>query len=226
MATALLAALRQLTLSFLFGALSLAPVAGSEPSAAEPAGRPRGHLLSYLLPLAALVLVGDRLAVHAAAPPPAEYEVKAVYLYNFSKFIEWPANASAATRDHLVIGVIGDDPFGPLLDETVRPKSVADDPRLVVRRFTRLEDVVNANILFISSSEAERLPQILRILDGASVLTVGEMDRFAERGGMIALKLEDKKVRFDINLDSVRRANLKLSSHLLKLARIVDGVRK
>jgi len=176
----------------------------------------------FLVPLAALILAGVLQAVHAAAVPPTEYEVKAAYLYNFSKFIEWPPNAAVATHAPLVIGVVGDDPFGPVLDETVRPKGVADEPRLVVRRFSRLEDVVHADILFISSSEAERLPQILKILDGASVLTVGEMERFAERGGMIALKVEDKKVRFDINLDSVRRANLRLSSHLLKLARIVD----
>jgi hypothetical protein len=177
------------------------------------------NLLRRLPPLALLAVAG--VTAHAAAPPPTEYEVKAVYLYNLARFIEWPAETPALAGDHLVIGVIGDDPFGPLLDEIVRDKAVPEDQRLVVRRFSSLEEVVHADVLFISSSEAERLPQILKALEGSSILTVGEMDRFAERGGMIALKLEDKKVRFDINLDAARRARLKLSSHLLKLARIV-----
>jgi hypothetical protein len=185
-----------------------------------PPARSRRYRWRRLLQFVVLAVAGDLLAAHAAAPPPTEHEVKAVYLYNLARFIEWPVDASAALGDHLVIGVIGDDPFGPLLDDTVRDKAVPEDQRLVVRRFTNLEEVVEADILFISSSEAERLPQILKILEGSSILTVGEMDRFAERGGMVALRLEDKKVRFDINLDAVRKAKLKLSSHLLKLARI------
>ncbi len=180
-----------------------------------------------LLLLAALSFVSPfsgGLPAARAAPPLTEYEVKAVYLYHLARFIEWPPQAHAAPGDLLVIGVIGADPFGRLLDETVQDPSVQEDQRLVVRRFASLEEVPHANILFISSSEAERLPQILKTLEGASVLTVGEMDRFAERGGMVALRLEDKKVRFDINLGAAQRAGLKLSSHLLKLARIVgDG---
>jgi hypothetical protein len=176
------------------------------------------NLLRRLPPLALLAMA---VVMAHAATPPTEYEVKAVYLYNLARFIEWPAETPAPAGDQVVIGVIGDDPFGPLLDEIVRDKAVPEDQRLMVRRFTSLEEVVNADILFISSSEAERLPQILKALEGSSILTVGEMDRFAERGGMIALKLEDKKVRFDINLEAARRARLKLSSHLLKLARIV-----
>lgn len=191
-----------------------------------PPSRSRGRLLRGLLPLALLALASALPKARATAPPPTEYEVKAAYLYHFARFIEWPAEGPAATGDPLVIGVIGTDPFGPLLDEAVRDKAAPGDQRLVVRRFTRREDVVEAHILFISSSEEERLPQILKLLDGASILTVGEMDRFAERGGMVALKLEDKKVRFDINLEAVRRGRLKLSSQLLKLARIVGSARK
>lgn len=192
---------------------------------ADPPSRSRGYALWRLLPLAVLALAGNLLTAVAVASPPAEYEVKAVCLYNFARFIEWPAEASAAARDPLIIGVIGTDPFGPLLDEIFRGKARPEAQRLVIRRFANLEDVVHAQILFISSSEEERLPQILKVLKGSSILTVGEMNRFAERGGMVALKLEDKKVRFDINLDAVRRAKLKLSSNLLKLARIVgdDG---
>lgn len=180
-------------------------------------------------PVVVLAVAGSLLTAYAAAPPPAEYEVKAVYLYNFARFIEWPPEVAAAKRDRLVLGVIGADPFGSALDEAVRDRTGPDDPRLVLRRFTRLADVVHADILFISSSEEERLPQILAILKDASILTVGEMDRFAERGGMVALRLEDNKVRFDVNLGAVRRTRLRLSSHLLKLARIVGddgGARK
>lgn len=193
-----------------------------------PPARARSQALWQLLPLAVLALAGglqEANAASAADPPPTEYEVKAAYLYNFARFIEWPAGGSAATDDQLIIGVFGADPFGPLLEATVQDKAVSGQRSLVVRRFSRLDDVVQAHILFISSSEEERLPQILKRLEGASILTVGEMDRFAERGGMVALKLEEKKVRFDINLDAVRRAQLKLSSQLLKLARIVGSTR-
>ncbi len=190
-----------------------------------PPLRSPGPLLRQLLLLAPLAVYSDAPLARAAASPPTEYEVKAAYLYNFARFVEWPADA-AATRDHLLLGVIGVDPFGAVLDEIVRDRAAPGDRRLVVRRFTSVEEAAHAHILFICSSEEGRLAQILGALDGASVLTVGDLPRFAERGGMVALTVENHKVRFEINVEAVQRTGLKVSSQLLKLARIVGEPRK
>jgi hypothetical protein len=119
-----------------------------------------------------------------------------------------------------VIGVLGQDPFGEVLDKTLSGKTILDK-KVEVKRFETVGAASKAQILFVSSSEKSRLAEILKALEGASVLTVGEIDGFAERGGMIALKLRSDVVRFDINLDQVERARLKMSSQLIRLAKQV-----
>src|SRR5439155_7453719 len=114
-------------------------------------------------------------------------------------FVDWPASAFPPTGDAVIIGVIGEDPFGAILDEVLQGKTCCHDRKLVVRRFQRIENVTECHVLFISSSEEARLADILQTLDGASVLTVGEMDGFAERGGMIGFHREGNKMRFEIN---------------------------
>jgi hypothetical protein len=151
----------------------------------------------------------------------SEYRIKAAYLYYFSTFVEWPPEALSTSGKTLVIGVLGDDPFGAILDETVRGKS-AHDSRLVVRRFARATDALESHVLFISASEQDRLPYVLKVLDGANVLTIGDIDRFADLGGQIGFRTEGKKVRFDINVAAAERARLKISAQLLKLGRIVE----
>lgn len=148
-----------------------------------------------------------------------EYQVKAAFLYNFAKFVEWPQEA-LSNEQAFVIGIVGEDPFGAFLDEAVAGKTVRDK-RIAVKRFSRMEEAAGAHILFISDSEAGNVARIVKQLNRVPVLTVSDLDRFAERGGMVQLETEQNRVRFAINVAAVERAGLKPSSQLLKLARIV-----
>jgi hypothetical protein len=153
----------------------------------------------------------------------SEYRIKAAYLYYFSTFVEWPDGSPSGGP--LVIGVLGDDPFGDVLDETLRGKTAGGRP-LVARRFESVREARVSHILFISSSERDHLASILKALDGATVLTVGDIDEFASLGGQFGFRTEDKKVRFDINVTAVDRARLKVSAQLLKLGRIVGTAKQ
>jgi len=146
------------------------------------------------------------------------------YLYYFSTFVDWPREPSRGSDEALIIGVLGADPFGATLDDTLRGK-VVNNRRIVVKRFDSLNEARRSHILFVSSSEQDHLPYILKALDGAPVLTVGDIERFALLGGQIGFRVEDKKVRFDINLGAVERARLKISAQLMKLGRIVEDTR-
>jgi len=148
----------------------------------------------------------------------SEYQVKAAFLYNFARFVDWPAEAFAGSSGKLVIGVIGDDPFGGALDQAINGKMINGRP-LVVLRLRWGQDLRSCHILFISSSEQKRLPQIIQSLRGASVLTVGDMWQFNQQGGIINLILEANKVRFEINSRGADQARLKISSKLLSLAK-------
>ena len=156
------------------------------------------------------------LETSSAQTRPSEYEIKAEFVYRFALFVEWPASAFGTSTSPLVICVLGDDPFGPAL-ETVEGRT-ARGRTVVVRRFDGLEDLGECHILFISSSERERLADVMEFLGSSSVLTVGEMEDFAERGGIINLTVARNNVRFEINLGAGDRAGLQLSSQLLDLA--------
>jgi len=148
---------------------------------------------------------------------PSEYQMKAAYLYNFAKFVDWPTNALPSVDSPIVIGVLGNDPFGGLLDNTVQNKKIDGHP-LEVRRMRTPAEAKTCQVLFISSSEQKRWLEISATLDGAGVLTVTEnWDRFTEEGGMINLFMKGKRVYFDINNDRARTAGLKISSKLLQL---------
>jgi hypothetical protein len=150
---------------------------------------------------------------------PTEYNVKAAFIYNFAKFVEWPAESLAGEKP-FVIGILGQDPFGGFIDETVLGKSV-QDKKVIVKRFLKIEDATGCQILFISGSEKEDMAQIIKRLGHAPVLTVSDVGQFAERGGMIHLFMDQNRVRFAINVAAAEQAGLKPSSQLLKLARIV-----
>ena len=185
-------------------------------------GPPRPCPRALLICLAvALIAGGGRTqGDDAASGIPSEYQIKAAYLYYFSTFVEWPPDAFARNGDDLVIGVLGEDPFGEILDNTIRGKAVYNK-RLIVKRFESIKDARESHILFISTSEQGRLPNILEALKGANVLTVGEIDGFASRGGGIGFRMEGRKVRFDINVAAVERSRIKVSAQLMKLGRIV-----
>ncbi len=165
--------------------------------------------------------VTTALLSNASAQRPTEYEVKAAFLYNFAKFTEWPSRAFGGDDAPIVIGVLGKDPFGVTLDQTIRGKTVRGR-RLEIVRFGHVEDdLKRCHILFIGPSETGRLEGIFESLEGSSVLTVGEGDGFCQRGGVINFVLRQNRVRFEISVDAAERSGLSISSKLLKLAKIV-----
>ena len=167
-----------------------------------------------------LVSVPGAIAESGSTP---EYAVKAAFLYNFSKFVDWPAEAFDRTPDRLVVCVLGEDPFGAELDQTLLGKRV-QDKELIARRIRQPSEARSCHMVFVGSSDTYALSDVLEALDGASVLTVAEMPNFAVRGGMIQLSLDANKVRFTINLDAARRARLQMSSQLLRLAtQVING---
>lgn len=150
----------------------------------------------------------------------AEYQLKAVFLFNFTQFVEWPRGAGPALGEPLVIGVLGADPFGPYLDETVRGESVGGHP-LEVRRYRHVNEVGACHVLFISSSEAPRLREILARLRGRGTLTVGDVDQFTRNGGVVRFLTEKNRIKLRVNLEAARAAGLTISSKLLRSAEIV-----
>jgi len=148
---------------------------------------------------------------------PSEYQIKAAFLFNFAKFVDWPPQVLPQATSPIVIGILGESPFHDDLARTIRDKTIEEHP-LVIKEFRLPAQATNCHILFICSSEKSRLPEILSGLKGASVLTVGEMERFNENGGMIHFVLEGTKIRFQINNDAATSAGLKISSKLLRLA--------
>ena len=157
-----------------------------------------------------------------AQDSPYQYQVKAAYLFNFLKFVQWPEDAFQDPLAPIVIGIVGDDRFGEALPQVVVGKTVQGRD-LVIRKFHAGEDLRGSHILFISVSERKRLPQLLASLHGSSVLTVSDMDHFVESGGMIQLLIENSRVRFTIDVGAASRARLKISSKLLSLARTVTA---
>jgi hypothetical protein len=165
-----------------------------------------------------LLILSALYGAHVGPPESNEYQIKAGFLFNFVKFVEWPGEAFADDGAALIIGVIGDDPFGSALDDVVSGKTV-NGRRLEVRRLKWGEDLRRCHVLFVSSSERKRVVQLIDDLRGSNVLTVGEMAQFIQQGGIINFVMEANKVRFEINVAMAERARLKISSKLLVLAR-------
>jgi hypothetical protein len=152
-----------------------------------------------------------------AAQRPAEYQVKAAYLYGFGRFVEWPPTAAVSADGAFVLCVLGDDPFGRLLDQVTEGGALKNQP-VSVRRIERPEDGTDCDTLFVSASEQPRLPRILSVLGRRPVLTVGDSPEFAQRGGMIGFSMEGSRVRFTVNLTAAQDAGLMLQSELLRVA--------
>jgi hypothetical protein len=170
--------------------------------------------------------VGWALAVisslQAQKSSPTEYEVKAAYLYNFGRFVEWPnkerpVQATALSGGRFTVCVLGQDPFGQALDAALAGEDI-NGANAAAIRISKPKEAVNCRILFISSSEDTQLKQILVALEGTSVLTVSDLPQFSQRGGMVQFVLDGKKVRFEVNLTPVEHAHLAMSSQLLKVA--------
>jgi hypothetical protein len=150
-----------------------------------------------------------------------EYQIKAVFLFNFAQFVEWPPEAFRGADEPFVIGILGDDPFGPYLDEAVRGEKV-NNRSISIVRFARPVDITTCHILYISRSEAGRLDQILSAIKGRSILTVSDVDQFSRLGGMIRFVTENNKVRLRIDNEAAKSAGLKISSKLLRPSQLVS----
>ncbi len=177
--------------------------------------------LRHAAAIVALLLALVAAAARAQAPAaPPEYQVKAVFLFNFSQFVDWPTAAFADGRAPLVIGVLGSDPFGAMLDEIVRGETVNGRP-LAVRRYGSVEQIDSCHILFIERSQDQQLDEVLAALKGRNVLTVGDFEGFARRGGIIRFVTVGNKIRMRVNLAAAQDAKLTISSKLLRPAQIV-----
>lgn len=150
-----------------------------------------------------------------------EYEIKAAYLYNFINYIDWPAGALPPEGGTITIGIVGESRFGPAL-EPLNGKQIKGRT-LAVKQIPSGKELEQCQIVFICPSEKSRLPEILGQLKDARVLTVSEIEGFAEQGGIINFISEHNKVRFEINPDAARRTGLNVSSELLKLAKLVKS---
>lgn len=151
-----------------------------------------------------------------------EYQVKAVFLFNFAQFVEWPAATFPEAKSPIIIGVLGTDPFGSYLDETVQGEEIEGHP-LVIQRFDNVSDIKNCHILFIHSSIVPRLDYVLKGLKGRNILTVSDGDNFTKQGGMVKFFTANNKIKLRINLDAVKAEDLTISSKLLRLAEIVGS---
>jgi hypothetical protein len=170
----------------------------------------------------ALVLYSSTIVTPAAHAASKEYQIKAAFLFNFAQFVDWPAGAFAGSQAPLVIGVLGEDPFGSYLDDLVRGEKIGAHS-LEVQRFRRVEDIRTCHILFISRSEEHQVDHILGSLKNRHVLTVSDIDNFAHRGGVIGFFTANNKIRFKINVAAARTANITVSSKLLRVAEIVNS---
>ncbi len=151
---------------------------------------------------------------------PGEYQVKAAFLLNFVRYVDWPPESFRNPTDPIVICVLGEDPMGSLLDDAVDGKTVGHHP-LAVRRIAQIRDAASCNIVFVAGLP-KRSPEALAALRVPGLLTIGESEGFARQGGVIGFRVEDERhIRFDVNLEAARQANLHISSHLLSLATIV-----
>lgn len=194
----------------------------------------------YNLIVLTLVLFAAALAAETQTDSEAnrEYQIKAAFLYNFIKFVDWPGETSASDKP-IIIGIIGKDPFGgafePMKDKT------AKDKKVIVKWFKgldelekssqmdksgkhpQIDDIRECNLLFICRSEKEKLKETLDLLKDRSVLTVADMQGFLEAGGIINFVIEENKVGFEINITVAKKAKLEIRSNLLRLAKRIVG---
>lgn len=186
-----------------------------------PAASGSGFRRPRLRPDRAAVCLLAALPLIAQTPKPTEYQVKAAYLSDLGRFVEtWGSTPRPSATEPFEICVLGQDPFGSVLDAALKGEAIHGAP-LLAKRISHPQDAQTCRVLFIAASEAPQLDAILASLADAPVLTVGDAPDFVRRGGIIQFVLDGNKVKFEINLAASRRAGLNLSSELLKLARVV-----
>jgi len=174
---------------------------------------------SWLVAASLAGLVVYSLAA-AQSEQPSEYQVKAAFLFNFTKFVEWPEGSFEDAQAPIVVGIIGDDPFGNDLERIIAGQKV-QGRSLVIRRERWGDDLRRCHVLFVSASEHGHSSRILGSVQSGGVLTVSDMEGFAEAGGVIEFLTEQNRVRFIVNLDAANQSKLRVSAKLLALARVI-----
>ena len=177
--------------------------------------RPAIHRLRILGAACLLVTSAFSFGGPTQSAPANEYQVKAAFLFNFAKFVSWPAQAFRDANTPLVIGVLGRDPFGSHLDDTVRGERI-NNRQLVVRRYHSAAEIDKCHVLFISRSESDRLDQIVAALQHRTLLIVTDAEG-GKRGVIIRFITEGNRIRFKIDAEAAKAANLTISSKLLRL---------
>lgn len=178
-----------------------------------------GSLLNLFL-LALVLLQGSQYVL--AQAPSREYQLKAVFLFNFTQFVDWPANAFENAQSPLVIGVIGDNPFGAYLAQTVSGEKINGHP-LTVQYYKDEEEIKSCHILFINVNETKKLEQVEETVKGKNILTVSDHPDFLKQGGMIRFVTNNNKIKLQINMEACKESKMVLSSKLLRLAEIVKN---
>lgn len=184
------------------------------------------HLVAGMAAASRAALLVTALVILALSASPAraasEQEVKAAFIYNFAQFVDWPSKAFESSSSSLVIGVLGSDSVAGALDQAVKNKTV-NGRKLIVKRASRVRDLSGCQIVFIGRTEKARAGDVIDAVKGSNVLTIGETEGFARRGGIINFTMQDQKVRFEINVNAARQNGLQVSSKLLRLATIIGG---
>jgi len=172
---------------------------------------------------AALVATALFATASAAAPTPTfneEYQLKAVFLFNFLQFVDWPANSFADAHSPFYVCVLGDDPFGPALDEVMAGERLDGRP-ITIERHEDVTDTAHCHLVFIAQDSAARLKRSLAALQDKSILTVSDTENFANEGGVIELEVQNNRIKLLVNLQAANEAQLRVSSKLLRKAQIV-----
>jgi hypothetical protein len=176
------------------------------------------NLLSVRCIIAIPILV-SHFALAAQAPPNREYQLKAVFLYNFTQFVEWPANSFTSDQAPMTIGILGTDPFGSYLEETIAGEKINGHP-LRIQHYNTVEEIGVCQILFINVADKNKREQIIAKLKGRNILTVSDAPDFLSQGGMIRFFTRQDKIKLQVNLEETKTANLVISSKLLRLVEI------
>jgi hypothetical protein len=178
------------------------------------------HRAIYVRTLCLLLLLAF-VPVHAQDQS-KEYQLKAAFLFNFAQFVKWPPDSFTSPDAPFCIGILGDDPFGSALEETIQGETV-NGHKLTVVRAGSIAELKACQLIFVSRSEEGRVGEIISQLGSKPILTVSDVQSFARAGGDIDFYLADGKIRFEINPKAAGRCGLKISSQLLNLGRIVEG---
>ena len=168
-----------------------------------------------------LLLFGGILMLSSQTPSTREYQLKAVFIFNFTQFVEWPTNSFSNSQSPLIIGILGKDPFGNHLEEALNNEKI-NGHALVAHRYNSIEEIEkDCHLLYINLTENTKNEKAITSLKGLSILTVSDHPDFLKQGGMIRFYTKDNKINLQINPEAAKSANLTISSKLLRLAEIV-----